>query len=123
MPCHPDIHDNEILYRAIPPTPNFWKDTGKPSSAAFKDSKGTSVDREFHRTESRCCDFLLERKAGYGVVSVVSKQCREFDTYPIGIYAINNPFHAEIHDSAHEVQIKSSKARRIAESVEVLRHP
>lgn len=47
------ISDFEILNRAIKPFPNWWKlDVNRPSSAAFKDSRGVSVDRDGGRNQS-----------------------------------------------------------------------
>lgn len=46
-----EVKDSERLYSAIKISiPHVWKkDVNRPSSAAFKDSKGVSVDREGER--------------------------------------------------------------------------
>jgi hypothetical protein len=51
------ISNSEILYKAIKPIDHLWKQ-GSPSSAAFKDSKGLSVDRDGGRTKSDCISVL-----------------------------------------------------------------
>ncbi|EKB48520.1 hypothetical protein B879_02861 [Cecembia lonarensis LW9] len=57
-----NISDEEILFRAIKPFPNWWKvDINRPSSAAFKDSRGVSVDRDAGRQSSRVVQILRAR--------------------------------------------------------------
>lgn len=46
-----EILDSEILFKAIKPLEHFWKG-GHPSSAAFKDSKGLSVDRDWREART-----------------------------------------------------------------------
>lgn len=45
----PNIKPDEFLYRGIVEL-NWNYEKNEPSSATFKDSKGVSVDRDYHRT-------------------------------------------------------------------------
>ena len=81
-----EFDDNERFFRRIPNQPNFIK-TGENgekmiSSAAFKDSKGCSVDRQAGRkreeVQNRLYDKFSKTKAGICAVADVSfRDCRD----------------------------------------------
>ncbi|MBU0764545.1 MAG: hypothetical protein KJ607_06905 [Bacteroidetes bacterium] len=109
------IEDYERLFRAIKPFPNLWKfDVNRPSSAAFKDSLGLSVDRKGTRTVERVIERFKKRFEIMAVVSLTAKECREFQTCPIAKPEPDNPEHAEIHGSLTEVALTSGKARKLS---------
>jgi hypothetical protein len=54
-----EVSNNEWLYRMVLNKPNYWKENeNRVSSAAFKDSKGVSVDRDGERPESKIIEEL-----------------------------------------------------------------
>ena len=54
--------NSEVLYRAVLPFKDFWKEDGTVSSAAFKDSNGLSTDRSLNRPPDICIRFLDKHK-------------------------------------------------------------
>ncbi len=112
----PEISDPELLYKAIKPLEHFWKD-GYPSSAAFKDSKGLSVDRDGGRPKQEIIDNLKSRFETIAIVSVLAKTCREIGTYPVSRPLEANIYHAEIHRSETEISLTSSLAKKLRDSV------
>lgn len=62
---------DELLFRIITSNPNMWNSKeGRPSSAAFKCSTGTSVDRQGGREERDSIEFLLKRLAAKNPLGV-----------------------------------------------------
>lgn len=114
------IEDEERLFRAIKPFPSWWKfDVNRPSSAAFKDSLGVSVDRQGVREINQVIERFKNRFEIRAVVSLTAKQCRDFGTYPIAKPETNNPEHAEIHGSPTEVTLTSGKARKLSKNARI----
>ena len=114
------INNDEILYRAIKTFPN-WRDSenNRPASAAFKDSRGVSVDRQGTRDEPEVIkDFKkFELKA---VVSITAKECRNFGTHPIYKPELGNEYHSEIHGSPTEIQLTASQAKKLSRNVKIV---
>ncbi|MBD3343048.1 MAG: hypothetical protein GF353_28380 [Candidatus Lokiarchaeota archaeon] len=116
------INDKEKLYRAIHPI--FWKnDLNKPSTAAFKDSKGVSVDRDGGREEKEVIAVFDKKKPNYGLASITAKSCREIGTHPIPKPLDDNIYHAEIHDSEDKIRISMSKLKKIIDSIYIVEEP
>ncbi len=113
-----EILDSEILFKAIKPLEHFWKD-GHPSSAAFKDSKGLSVDRNGGRPKQVIIENLRARFETKAVVSVLASACREIGTYPVSKPLEGNIYHAEIHRSATETSLSSSLAKKLRDLVKI----
>ncbi len=114
------IEDQERLYRAIKLFPNWWKfETNRPSSAAFKDSRGVSVDRQGNRKPDDIIDKFKIKFDLRAIVSLTAKQCRDSDTHPVPKPEPDNPDHGEIHGSPTEVTLTSGKARRLSKSVRI----
>jgi len=118
-----NIGDDEKLYRRVIINPNNWdEEENRPSSAVFKDSNGTSVDRAGERTEQQVIDNFKNNYDLKAIVNVKAGFCRESNTYPIYTPyppATENIYHAEIHDSNTEKQISKSKARKLAKNAEI----
>ena len=115
-----EINDDEILYRAIKPFPNWWdSENNRPTSAAFKDSRGVSVDRQGTRNEPEAITAFkkFELKA---VVSITAKECRNFDTHPIYKPEPGNEYHSEIHGSLTEIQLTASQAKKLSRNVKIV---
>lgn len=105
---------DERLYRGLH---SIWiEEDNSVSSAAFKDSGGISVDRDGGRDEVLCVKRMINNLpmlAGVGrLTSGDVKDCGAMLKYlPVD----GNEYHAEIHDSAVQIQIKSrSKSRSLA---------
>lgn len=124
-----EISDDEVLFRAVPNDPDFWKHKEQRySSAAFKQSGGTSVDRDGGRSKAEIINRFAERMPSYGLVSLTAQTCRRCNCHIIskpvkadpskGIE--ENPYHAEIHDSENKVDVRGSKARRLSTQAETI---
>ncbi len=116
-----EIKNEEALYRAIKPFPNWWKtDTNRPSSAAFKDSRGVSVDRDGGRLPSEIVRNFQNRFTIKAVVSILAGECRSFGTHPISAPEIpTNPEHAVIHCSPTEIELTSGQAKNLSKTAKI----
>jgi hypothetical protein len=115
-----EIGDGEGLFRGVPRDPKMWKALDdRPSSAAFKDSNGASVDRDGGRTAEAICASLKSRADFFAIVEITAGECRAFDAHPVPTPPA--PFHAEIHDSSTRVELRDSKARKIAKACRLVR--
>ena len=93
----------ERLFRAVyPPNimPLFWKENGQLSSAAFKDKKGLSVERDGGRDEKTVIDTM--RLFFYGNI----------------IYLI--VFHSEIHGSTDRRLLSQSQCKYLAQRATII---
>lgn len=110
-----EILDSEQLYRAVPNHPNMWKSSeNRPTSAIFKDSKGVSVDRDGERKETQIVSTFQSRFPNLkAIVRISASDCRKNNTHPIADILPDNPFHALILDSANEITISASKAKKL----------
>lgn len=118
-----EITPDENLYRAVKDKPHLWKsELNKPSSAVFKDSKGVSVDRDGMRTEEVVVSALVEQfsiECVKAVVSIDVEFCNNLPTLVKPKPIDTNEFHAEIHESIEQVQITSSKAKKLADRARI----
>jgi hypothetical protein len=120
------VNDDELLYRAIPTKPDFWKrDVDRPSSASFLQSNGTSVDRDGGRSENVIMELFETRKPGYGLVRIRTKTCRDA---PIEAYVQQEPipenqYHAGIYANFNLSRLTKSQARKLARVCQILRKP
>lgn len=107
------IEDHERLYRAVPDRPSHWKPKfNRPTTALFKDPHGASVDRDGRRAENELIEHLRTEKPGYGLVKLVAQDCRGIPTHPVPRPLPANAYHAEIHDSENQVEIRTKWKRR-----------
>lgn len=96
------IDDDEFLYRGV--IDAFWDyENSRPSSAAFKDSKGVSVDRDGYRELEDCINFLKSKKDFIAICKVKTDKVRVLQAVVKHMPVDDNIYHSEIHDS--EVRI------------------
>lgn len=116
--------ESEKLYRKVIMNPNFWKkESGKPSSAVFKDSKGVSVDRDGGRNDNEITSSFITRFGKdniRAIVSVSAGYCMEIDTHLVYLPIQDNEYHAEIHDSPDKVPIHTKRAKKLANSCRIV---
>ncbi len=116
------IADDERLYRVIKNIPSWWNyKRNKPSTAAFKDSNGISVDREGDRSNENCIKSLESRFRRYlkAIVSLTGRECRNCDTYPLYSPSRKNNYHSLIHDGPETIEISSTKAFNLCNIVRI----
>lgn len=117
------FENSEELYRRIPNRPSHWKSDRTPSSAAFKDSRGLSVDRGGARSEDEIIQSQISQGDLAAVVSVTVGFCLSLPTTPKYIPyppAEDNIFHAEIHESEVVVEITNKKAKALARNAAIV---
>lgn len=106
------IEDIEYLYRGVVPQ-NWDSENKRPSSATFKDSSGTSVDRDAGRNMDECIKFLSKKKNFKAICRITAKDVRSVNAEAIYKPTKENKYHSEIHDSVVKVQLSSGKARKV----------
>lgn len=115
----PDISNDEFLYRGI--IESFWDyENDRPSSAIYKDSKGVSVDREYHREEKVCIDNLLDVKPFFSICKIKKEKvliCNAITKY---LPTEDNIYHSEIHDSEESIKIRGGKAKKLRDASHIV---
>jgi len=113
-----EIYDQEILYRAI--HPNHWNhEEDRPTSAAFKDKQGVSVDRDGDRTGDQCLTFLLTNRDNYGACSLKAGFVTSIGAFIKPAQLPENSYHALILESEEKIHLSNSKARLLSKTAEI----
>ncbi len=109
------IDKNEKLFRSIRPNNVYWKDKerGIISSAAFKDSKGLSVDRQAERSFDASVKLMKENFTGT-VVYVTAGLCYDKNAIVDYCPTSDDIYHCEIIRSYEKKQLSSSQAKYLA---------
>lgn len=103
--------------------PSFWNEkTNRPSSAAFKDSKGLSVDRAGGRSDAEAVEYAKAHLHGYLVAATVDL-CREINASPKYLPSRTNPYHSEIHGSDTMIPLSGKQAKHLARYATILFGP
>lgn len=113
--------NNEKLYRAIIPIDAFWdEENNRPTSGAFKDNKGLSVDRQGNRNNIEAVQTLLKSKRQDSkIVSINIQDCKSVPVFPIYKPLNDNVYHSEIHDSQEKIGISGSKCKKLSLAVKL----
>lgn len=113
------VADTETLYRAVRAWPKYWKENGGLSPAAFKDSRGLSVDRNGDRNEDKVIQDFRKRKFEGTLISVGAKECKD-----LSVYLMPKPsnwiYHVLVLDSPTGIELSDEKCdnlRHIAKNV------
>ena len=122
---HEKFQPDERLYRKIWPLEQFWdSESQRPTSGAFKDQNGLSVDRQGQRQNNDAINQLNSRLPGIGaIVSVEYQQCTEIPVLVVYKPLPENEFHSQVHDSEDRIALSSSKARKLSQLVRIDQFP
>lgn len=104
---------NEKLIRAVLPREIFWHEDGTLSSAAFKDKKGLSVDRDGGRPIDEAVRYAESHLQG-SMVYVTVGQCVAVQALVRYLPLSDNQFHSEIHQSEEKIVLSNSQARKLS---------
>ena len=115
----PEIPDQENLYRGIHST-QWNEEESRPSSAAFKDRRGLSVDRCNLRDEEDVINFLLSKKPHRGIVKISVPYARELPSMVVYAPVDGNIYHSELHNDEDKLELARGKAKRLAKDSEVV---
>jgi hypothetical protein len=111
-----NIRKNELLFRAINIQPWFWdNDINKPSTAAFKDKKGLSVDRDGNRKVKDIIESFEKRFNLKALISIKSEICFNLNLKVIPKPSKKNIYHAEIHQENEDKNDKSISKKNARE--------
>ena len=110
----------ELLFRAVLPRDMYWKETGEPTSAAFKDSKGLSVDRDGGRSREDAADFLQTHLSG-AVVHITVDDCVKCDALVQYDPKPDNNWHSLILRSNEQPELTRHQAKFLAQCAVVYR--
>ena len=112
----------ERLYRAVyPPNimPLFWKEDGQLSSAAFKDKKGLSVERDGGRDEKTVIDTM--RLFFYGsIIYLIVRDCEMCNAVVKYLPSQRSVFHSEIHGSTDRRLLSQSQCKCLAQRATII---
>lgn len=122
---YPVLARDEHLFRAVEPIAMTWDFAhNRPTSGAFKSSKGMSTDRAMMREKQECVLHLSSSKRG-NIVAFLVDHCwkeemfvkpdpveAEPDHKPEPIEA--NPFHVLVQRSQSELELTRQQARWLA---------
>lgn len=107
--------EKEKLYRAVYPQckrPNFWKN-GKLSSAAFKDCRGLSVERQYGRADDEVITYVKDAFEG-NIVSIKVLHCNDINAFIRHLPSERSEFHSEIHGSNIKKVLSDGQAKNLA---------
>ncbi|MCF0065592.1 hypothetical protein MUK70_10950 [Dyadobacter chenwenxiniae] len=111
--------EEESFFRGVH-SHQFDHEAGRLTSAAFKDSQGASVDRNWTRTDKECVDKLLEKKDFPIIVKVSYTSITDCNCLPVYCPIEENEFHSEIHSEEGVPTLTKSKARCLSTSAEIV---
>ena len=111
------IEQHEGLLRSIFPQDLFWDNVrNKPSSAAFKDANGCSVDRTGDRTLEEPIHYLKNRFKKNRAVALLQKTiCDEIPVTVKYTPSKKNIHHTEIHESETVIEISAYKLKLLSD--------
>lgn len=115
------FHEEEKLYRLIIPK-NWYFEEDRISSAAFKDSKGLSVDRDGDRKDIEIINSFFSRFNNENIEAIACidvKTCIDLNTYLKYAPTDDNIYHSEIHDSINRITLSPSKAKKLADKCSI----
>ena len=112
------FEEKEKLYRAVLPRFIYDKKDGHISSAAFKDSKGLSVDRGYYRADSVVIGAMRKKLRG-SIVSVTVGQCHEINAIVKYCPSQTNDYHSEIHGGKDRIVLSDSQSKHLADMVKM----
>lgn len=117
-----NFQPDELLYRIINPKSSFWdEEKNRPSSGAFKEKEGLSVDRLGQRTEDEAISTLKKRDFNIRCLCAFSVDfCKRLPAIVLYKPEIDNEFHSEVHDSEEKIILSSSKAKKLAKNSRVI---
>ena len=116
------VQRNELLYRVVKRSqPDSMDETGRPTSALFKQEDGVSVDRDGKRTEKEIINTFKNRFSTRfkGLVRVGANVCIDNSMAVIPETSCNI-YHAEIFENEKKDPLGLLKALILADSSDVI---
>jgi len=111
--------NEEELYRAVRPGSAFWdEERNRPTSGAFKDKEGLSLDRAGGRSRFDSCAALTTKLSSIKAIAYIQYQeCIRLGLCVIYKPVPENEYHSEIHESETIIKISNIKAKKLSETV------
>lgn len=119
-------NNKEILYRNIKKDSMNWDyEFDRPSFAAFINDSGLSVDILSDRNEEDLINSFKNRfyrDKEKVVAKITVEECLDICLYPVYKPSKKNKYHAEIHNSEHEIKISYDKAMHLVRTVKIIEY-
>lgn len=108
------FYDEELIYRGV--IASFWDEkNNRPSSAAFKDSFGCSVDRQGDRNHNDSLISIRNNLPNVEKVSYISyKDCCECSSSVHPDPTENNSYHCLIKTPDGQIPLTNSMAKQLS---------
>jgi hypothetical protein len=113
-----DFYNAEKLFRGVVEV-NWVPHLNRPSSAAFKDSMGCSVDRQFRRDVRESLNSIFKNSKFRCVVSVNVLNIKTIEALVKYVPLEDNIFHSEIHRNDDKPALSSGQVRQLSNVWEV----
>lgn len=112
------FYAEEKLYRKVPNNPIMWREDGGISTAAFKDSKGMSVDRQMKRSNLEAIETLTSHHSDVKAIVSTSYQFCTETIEALVIYAPceDNIYHSEIHKDSQKPQLSRGQLKKLVDN-------
>ena len=109
----------EQLFRAIKSFPQWWdNEADRPTSAAFKDSMGCSIDRQGGRTIEECKNALLARFNDLkAIVHLSTQESNNCGAKPFYDKQDDKVYHSILKNLDGTIPITSSVAKKLSRTV------
>ncbi len=109
-----EIANTENLYRAVRSNPNYWKEKfNRISTAALKDKRGLSVDRDGDRKQYEVIQSFQDRKWEGYLLYVQAKICKDIGTYLKPSPSHINNYHALILENENDIELSDEKCDKL----------
>lgn len=109
-----DFTDDEKLFRAVRPWDRYWsKKTNRPSTAAFKDKAGLSVERGYDRDDAKVVAEMQKHLEGR-IISVSVRKCKEAKALVVHKPTHSSIYHSEIHKDTRTEMLDDEQCLALA---------
>jgi hypothetical protein len=120
-----EFKNGETLLRGIHIKPDFWNsEKNRPSSAAFKDSRGLSVNRtgenkKYYKESLECLKNNLGERLK-AAAEINADFCLDLGLFLKYCPMSDNIYHSEIHKSENEPLLTKSTAKKLSEACKLI---
>lgn len=111
-----EFADEEHLFRAI--HPSQWDvEESKPSSGAFKDKNGLSIDRQADRDISTACSYILNNfPNSKAIAHFTTKTSKAHGAFPKYNPTTTNPYHSLLIREDGNLKLPGSTLNKLSDS-------
>ena len=118
------VKECELLHRAIVNKPEYWNSkTKRPTSVAFRDPNGVSLERNKGRCFELVKETLIKKitKELVGEARFLANVCTDVGCM-VEPYPKNSEFHAHLWGDSSRALVTKDQAHAIIEDSEIIEH-